>query len=184
MVAEDKMADEYFEWIYGMMCKNGYQGLPFRKLFSCLHKIAFTYTIPLDGNRAEDGVDLRYRFGRRCGYSDAETAAFLDIRACSVLEMMAALAIRCEEHIMDDPDIGDRTGRWFWEMISNLGLSHMKDKGFDPHHTKAVIGRFLNRKYGQEGDGGLFWIPGCMYDLRTVEIWYQMCWYMDRVLEG
>lgn len=49
-------------------------------------------------------------------------ASYLDNRPCSVLEMIIALAIRLEEHIMDDPDIGNRTGQWFWDMIVSLGL--------------------------------------------------------------
>ena len=77
--------------------------------------------IPMDGNRAEDGIDLRYRFGHEQHYSDAMVASFLDDRPCSVLEMMIALSIRCEEHIMDDPDVGNRTGQWFWSMIASLG---------------------------------------------------------------
>ena len=41
--------------------------------------------------------------------------------------MMIALAIRCEEHIMDDPDAGDRTGQWFWSMLVSLGLGSMDE---------------------------------------------------------
>ena len=96
--------------------------LSYRKLLRELHRIEFTYSIPMDGNRAEDGVDLRYRFGYENGYSSSMISVYLDNRMCSVLEMMIALAIRCEEHIMDDPDIGNRTGQWFWNMIVNLGL--------------------------------------------------------------
>ena len=32
----------------------------------------------MDGNRAEDGIDLRYRFGREQLYSDAMVASCLD----------------------------------------------------------------------------------------------------------
>lgn len=53
------------------------------------------------------------------------------------LEMIIALAIRLEEHIMDDPDIGNRTGQWFWDMIVSLGLGS--------EGLIDVIRRFLNR---------------------------------------
>lgn len=33
------------------------------KLLRHLHNIDFQYMLPMDGNRAEDGIDLRYRFG-------------------------------------------------------------------------------------------------------------------------
>ena len=96
--------------------------------------------------------------------------------------MMIALAIRCEEHIMDDPDIGNRTGQWFWNMIVNLGLGSMTDAKFDENYTNMVIERFLNREYERNGDGGLFTVKHSRRDLRTVEIWYQMCWYLDEIV--
>jgi hypothetical protein len=138
----------------------------------------------MDGNRAEDGIDLRYRFGYEQGYDSQTISTFLDNRPCSVLEMLIALAIRCEEHIMDDPDIGNRTGQWFWNMIINLGLGFMDDTKFDENYVKDVISRFLYRKYKRNGEGGLFTVEHCKNDLRTVEIWYQMCWYLDEVLEN
>ena len=93
--------------------------------------------------------------------------------------MMVALAIRCEENIMDDPSYGNRTGQWFWGMIVNLGLGFMTDSRFDEKFVDDVIFRFLNREYEPDGKGGLFTVRNCKYDLRTVEIWYQMCWYLD-----
>jgi hypothetical protein len=138
----------------------------------------------MDGNRAEDGIDLRYRFGYEQGYDSPMIATLLDDRPCSVLEMLIALAIRCEEHIMNDPDIGNRTGQWFWNMIINLGLGFMDDTKFDENYVKDVISRFLYRKYKRNGEGGLFTVEHCKNDLRTVEIWYQMCWYLDEVLEN
>jgi hypothetical protein len=98
---------------------------------------------------------------------------------CSVLEMMIALAVRCEEHIMDDPNIGNRTGQWFWGMIVNLGLGAVTDERYDARLVDERIGRFLNRDYEPNGRGGLFTVRNCKYDLRDVEIWYQLCWYLD-----
>ena len=81
----------------------------------------------MDADRAEDGINLRYRFGYENGYESAMIASYLDDRPCSVLEMMVALSMKMEEQIMDDPDIGDRTSVWFWKMIDNLGLGTMHD---------------------------------------------------------
>jgi hypothetical protein len=96
--------------------------------------------------------------------------------------MMVALSVRCEETIMDDPRIGDRTGQWFWGMISSLGLGSMMDNQFDKEYVDSVIDRFLKREYEPNGKGGLFTIKRCRYDLRSVEIWYQMCWYLDKFI--
>ena len=122
-MTKNELNDAYFNWMYQLVFDGRYsKRLSYQKLLRELHRIEFTYSIPMDGNRAEDGVDLRYRFGYENGYSSSMVSTYLDNRTCSVLEMMIALAIRCEEHIMDDPDIGNRTGQWFWNMIVNLLL--------------------------------------------------------------
>lgn len=182
-MTQDALINEYFEWMYHLVCKNRYtRRRSYRKLLSRLHSIDFIYIIGMDGNRAEDGVNLRYRFGYENGYRDSMIAAYLDNKSCSVLEMLVALAIRCEEHIMEDSDIGDRTGEWFWLMIENLGLRDMNDARFDRRYVDETIDIFLNREYKRNGEGGLFIVKDCHRDLRSVEIWYQMCWYLDKYL--
>lgn len=175
------MADikkEYFEWMFKLMC--GRRQQCYRRLLSLLHDIEFTYSIPLDSNRAQDGIDLRYRFIYERRYIKSVAKSLEG--PCSVLEMMIALAIRCEEHIMDDPDIGNRTSQWFWEMINSLGLEDMIDKDFDEDFVRSKVDIFLNREYEPNGEGGLFIVDRCDYDLRTIEIWYQMCWHLNDIL--
>ena len=174
---EQRINDEYFEWMCELICGNRYaEAVSYRKLLAYLRSIEFTYSIPRDKNRAEDGLDLRYRFAYETNIKHAEDYIH---GPCSVLEMMVALAIRCEENIMDDPSYGNRTGQWFWGMIVNLGLGFMTDSRFDEQFVDDIIFRFLNREYEPDGKGGLFTVRNCKYDLRTVEIWYQMCWYLD-----
>ena len=176
---QDRIINEYFEWLYKLVCGKRYSNkISYRKLLSHLHSITFSYSIPNDKNRAEDGIDLRYRFSIIKGYSDVPRYLY---GPCSILEMIVALSIRCEENIMDDPRIGDRTGQWFWGMITNLGLGSMIDEKFDALYVDDVIERFLNHKYEPDGKGGLFRIKGCTQDLRNIEIWYQLCWYLDSI---
>ncbi|WP_243133445.1 hypothetical protein [[Ruminococcus] torques] len=60
----------YFNWMCQLVFDGRYsKKLSYRRLLKVLHKIEFTYSIPMDGNRAEDGIDLRYRFGYENGYS-------------------------------------------------------------------------------------------------------------------
>lgn len=182
MVQKD-LYTEYHDWMCQLVCGEQYaRNLSFRKLLHYLHERVFTYTIEMDDNRAADGTDLRYRFGREMGYGDPIIAAYLDIRPCSVLEMMVALSIRCEEHIMEDSDFGDRTGQWFWNMIVSLGLGTMTDVRFDLAYVEEVIDRFLDRDYEPNGKGGLFTVENSKRDLRNIEIWYQMCMYLDTIL--
>lgn len=182
-MVRDDVLNEYFDWMCQLVSDKQYIGdRSYSKLLSKLHNIPFTYTIDMDGNRAADGIDLRYRFGYERNYEDYIIASFLDDKPCSVLEMIVALALRCET-IMEDPDYGDRTGEWFWGMIESLGLESMDDTSFNRDYVDDVIDIFLSRDYRRDGRGGLFTIKHPKRDLRTVEIWYQMNWYLDSILK-
>lgn len=179
MRRENDIAERYFDWMYNLVCGERFaDGISYKRLIRHLHNTEFTWKLPRDVNRSEDGKDLRYRFAYNTGCACADS--YLD-GPCSVLEMMVALSIRCEESIMDDPQIGDRTAQWFWKMITNLGLGGMVDDHFDIVEVKDILSRFLNRDYEPNGEGGLFTVRGCTDDLRTVEIWYQLCWYLDSI---
>ncbi len=179
---KNEVIDGYFEWMYHLVCKD-VNSLSYRKLLCQLYDTPFEPRIAMDENRAEDGVELRYRFGYEHGLDGATIAGCLDNRDCSVLEMMVALSIRCEEHIMNDPDIGDRTGKWFLDMITNLGLDEMTDERYDKQYVGKVLGRFMDRAYERNGEGGLFTVHHNRIDMRSVEIWYQAMWYFDEVLK-
>ena len=98
-----------------------------------------------------------------------------------MLEMMIALAIRCEETIMDDPRYGNRTKQWFWNMTKSLGLNYMNDYFFDRDKFHEIMDKFSKRDYKPDGEGGLFTIRGCRKDLRKHDIWTQLCWYLDSI---
>ena len=99
---------------------------------------------------------------------------------CSVLEMMVALAVHCEQHIMDNPKYGDRTGQWFWQMIANLGLSDQTDDRYDRKYVVSVLNNFLDRRYEPDGTGGLFRIRDSKEDMRKLEIFHQLCRYLEK----
>lgn len=183
-MTRNELNNEYFEWLCELVCSDEryFRRLPYRRLLRYLHSVDFRYTIAMDGNRAENGVNLRYRFGDENSYRDAMIASYLDYRPCSVLEMMVALAIRCEERIMDDPDIGNRTGQWFWDMIDSLGLKQMSDIAFDRVYVENVVEKFLDRDYKPNGEGGLFTVENCDRDMRDTDIYYQMCWYLREIV--
>lgn len=174
----------YFEWLCGFVIGGVYtEKRTYDLLLQHLHQRSFTYTIALDGNRAADGEDLRYRFAEDCGCSDSEIAVSIDIRCCSILEMMVALAVRIEEHIMTNSKYGNRTSQWFWDMIRSLGLWDMTDHNFDENRVDDILDHFLDRDYDPDGHGGLFTVPNPSKDMRGVEIWYQMCMYLDEFEE-
>lgn len=172
--------EEYFEWMFDIVCKGVYDyEVSFRKLLGYLHRIEFTYRIRGDADRAFDGKALRHRFAMMHEDYDYDFVMDLLHGPCSVLEMILALAIRCEEGIMHDPKYGDRTIQWFWKMITTMGLGGMTDDNYDARHVEKTVANFLDRKYDPDGCGGLFNIKNTDHDLRKVDIWKQMMWYLD-----
>lgn len=185
MIRED-LNDEYLAWMYDLVCDERYsKSNRYRKLFDHLYNREFTYTHPMDGNRFEDGVNLRYRFGYEKGIDDRTISTYLDYCPCSILEMMIALSLRVEENIMTNSEVGNRVGQWFWQMIVNLELGGMKDSKYDPQYVDERLDIFLNREYNRDGTGGaLFHIHDPKRDMRTADIWYQINWYLAEVLEN
>lgn len=181
-MTRDRVIDEYFDWLYNTVCGSRFaKQISYRKLLMHMHDTEFIFLIPNDQHRAEDGVNLRYRFALARDYDVDWTMDILD-GPCSVLEMMVALSIKCEENIMDDDDFGNRTGQWFWGMVVSLGLGSMIDDRYSKHTVDNNLNRFLNREYEPDGRGGLFTIRRSSYDLRRVEIWHQLCWYLDSIV--
>ena len=183
----DKIVNGYFDWLCNLVVEDRFaDDISFRKLLMHLHSRPFVYIIiPNDQNRAQDGLSLRFRYGLEVGkrnFDKAEEVESMIKSPCSILEMMAALALRCEEDITDNAVIGNRTGHWFWRMIANLHLNGMEDQRYDRDYVDQILDRFLHRDYSPDGDGGLFKIPGIKDDLREVEIWTQMLWYLDTIL--
>ena len=181
-MTRDIIIDEYFEWLFDIVCGGRFaDDLSYRRLLMHLHDTEFIYILPMDENRAVNGMNLRYEWSLDI---DEDADYILDVLdgPCSVLEMMVSLAIHCERDIMDDPGYGDRTGQWFWGMVNNLGLGAMYDSRYDSGYVDGVLKRFLNREYERDGRGGLFTIKNCKYDLRKVEIWHQLSWYLGTIV--
>lgn len=172
---------EYREWIVELV-GNVRKEKKFNKLLDFLDTIPFINETYSDMNRAEDGINLRYRFGFDRRYPDFKIKKEIDIRPCSILEMMVALAYRCEESIMTTPGAENRTNFWFWEMIDSLGLSEMDDEHFSSFFVRNKIYLFLNNHYKKNGEGGLFTIKDESIDMRQMDIWYQMMAYLNEYL--
>lgn len=143
----------------------------FNDLYSC-DFICFD-SIPGDFNRIEEGLKLRHDLG----FEDS-----LYNKPCSVLELLIALAIRIEQEIMYNPEKGDRTSQWFWEMIVNLGLGSQHDLNYAPAYVNSCIEKFIRREYDADGrNGGIFIVNNPRRDLRDVEIWYQAMWWLAEI---
>lgn len=57
-MTKNELINMYFEWMYDIVCPDKKKS--YRKLLYFLHSVDFTYLIDMDGNRFEDGIELRY----------------------------------------------------------------------------------------------------------------------------
>lgn len=184
---KSKIRDDYYNWLVDLTCNwcETYSGRgSYNSLMSYLYYRQFTWDMLMDGNRASDGLETRFRF-----IEDYDEYTYRDVYLyltypCSVLEMMTSLAKRCEDHIMGDPSQTDNTGKWFWEMITNMHLEKMTDSYFDEEYVERVVTDMMERNYKKDGDGGLFRISDPERDMRYVDIWCQLTWYLNEVMYG
>lgn len=180
MDIEARVKSDYFEWMHDLVSGDRFaRGFGYRKLLTFLHDIEFVYFVPHDENRAADGIALRYRY---CLIHECEDLEWCLSGPCSVLEMMVALAFKCEENFMDELAMGDRTGQWFWNMVNNMGLGGMNDSNYNERLVIDVVARFLNREYEPDGRGGLFRVRDWYRDMRDAEIWHQLLAYVNTLV--
>ncbi len=169
--------NDYFEWLCTLINSEKYDINRWMNVLEALFSKPFYNVHPKDVNRMEDGYELWLKY---CELANIFTINEHDRNSVSILEVMIALAMRCENEIMSCIDGSNHTSIWFFDMLENLGLIDLSDNNFDYIKFEYITNRFLNRNYDPDGKGGLFYIPGINIDLRDVEIWYQMNWYLNR----
>lgn len=171
------MNDDYFSWLCGLTGrpKNRNPNRSYWKLLHQLHQKPFRWFVNNDGNRNEDGKELRQEFLERTGLEGEDI--FLDMDA-SMLEMLLALSRRVAYESYGQP------ADWFWKMLENLDMRHYTDANYDEnvaHEVDDAIEVVLDRDYGFEGRGGLFPLRMATTDQRRTELRYQMAAY---IIEG
>lgn len=163
----------YLQWLFRFI--GDFSG--YSKLLEYLYQVDYVWIIPMDENRASDGLNLRNRF---CDIYHLDASQLNDIfgsKPCSMLEMMIALAIRIEDDFMGTEN-NNNIPRWFWSMIHSLGLQFCRDDSFTQEKVDSVILQFIEHKYGQDGRGSLFCVPMHNVDFRNLQIWDQMNYWL------
>ena len=162
------MSRAYFQYLCDII-----DGSNYYNLLWLLHNREFLVLVDGDYNRTKDALILR----------DGYVKAGMD-KDATILEVLVSLSIRTEHDIMHDDHAGDRTPEWFWMMMSNLGLSgpEWTDDRWDDIKIDKVVDTliiFNERRYNRDGtNGGLFPLRSSRRDLRKVELWYQLNWYL------
>ena len=131
------MRERYFHWLLkfignGFCRKNSYY-----ELLEYLFNTEYFWSIPMDENRAEDGIDLRHRFVMECEEDQEASYVYLSGPA-SVLEVLIALSIKMEYIARGSIDIG-KAGQWFWGMIKCLSIFDCYDGNFDEKKVEYFL---------------------------------------------
>lgn len=166
--------ERYFEWLYSQVAavKNRNPSRSYWGLAKQMHGYPFTWFVPNDDNRAEDGRELREEF---LAVNDLEADDLWMELECSIFEMLIGLSRRVAFESTGSP------GEWFGELITNLGFIEYTDRGYNSIIARDVdetLEQLVNRTYNADGTGGLFPQDHAMEDQRKVEIWYQMSAYL------
>lgn len=156
---------EYYDWLTQIVGGDA----NYERLFHVLFEKEFYSVVDFDSDRAADGLELRTTYSKFIGRQ-----VDLELGACTILEMLVALAIACEDNIMHDRDYGDRTPEWFWMMLHNLELDRYDDKHFNDTEVYYKLDIFLERKYETNGKGGAFPLRFCDKNQKTVPLWIQL----------
>ena len=123
------MRERYFHWLLkfignGFCRKNSYF-----ELLEYLFNTEFYWSIPMDENRAADGIELRHRFVVECNENEEASFVYLSGPA-SVLEVLIALSIRMEYIARGSVDLS-KSSQWFWGMIKSLDVFDCYDGCFN-----------------------------------------------------
>ena len=165
--------EEYKDWLFDLVDCNGVSD-DYSLLLGELFDTPFEWRVPNDDNRAYEGMDLREQFCRdlRIEYIPEHYP-----KNCSMLELIIALALRCESMGEDDLDYKN----WFWELLTNCNLIDYSDDNYyvDGENSTEIIEKIINRTYTRKGLGGLFPLKTSRRDQRKIELWYQMSAYLS-----
>lgn len=173
---------EYYIWLLERVGVDPDRFNNYREMFDHLNSVPFYWSVDNDVNRYRDAINLRYDFCDQMGCSSDTVDRYFP-KDCSVLEVLAALAIRCENDVMHDSDLGDRTYIWFSLMLSNLGLNECDSMNYNEDNVDYILNQFLNREYDRLGNGSIFVTKNYENDMRKLELWYQMHVYLTENYE-
>lgn len=102
----------------------------------------------------------------------------------SIFEILVLLAWKYEQ-ICKKYGEPDKTATYFWTIMVNCNLNRFDDLYFKEHREEALLKikefcvRFNTRTYGRDGTGSPFPLKHPSYDMRKVELSYQLNYYIN-----
>lgn len=174
---------DYLLWLGGFVCPPSVRD-QYQSLFCVLTERAFVSKVFHDDNREVDGLKMRDKFAKEELGGNYDFWVGILPEECLIIEVLIGIAYRMEWEFLHDEEIGNRTGEWFWELLKNIGLNEQDDLNFDENYVQMRLSILVDRTYESDGRGGLFPLrrPPHGIDVRDVELWYQMNWYISEKL--
>lgn len=170
----------YFTWLSTLAFPNEEFQKNYSSLLTQLYETPYEWdrTQPLDENRYVDGLNLRETFAYKMKLPEDIVYGAIE-GPCSMLEMLCAFGVRIDNDIMANTATGyDHGYYWIQKMMRNLGVLRYENSYWNSGAVAAIISDFHAKNYSADGLGGLFYIPNSQRDLRTMNIWDQMCYYI------
>lgn len=155
----------------------------YSSLCGTLMEYSFFPLLDMDENRCYECRNLRKDFSE--DYEDEESVDILDELYGEYGTMMELLVVLAEkmEYDLADSQFESGTGKWFRELLQNCGLIGADNNCFGREGFKDSVMDILDtvnyRKYGWDGEGGLFPLRWSRTDQRYCELIIQMNNYIE-----
>lgn len=164
--------ESYFQWLCDQVgaLEAKDPSRTYWRLLKLLFTKEFVWVVANDGNRIEDGKELRYEFVDQSGLNDVDQH-WMQL-GCSMLELMIGLSRRLAFEAEGEPR------DWFWTLAWNAGLVSHNDSHCNDRMVGDILDRIIWRTYHSNGRGGFFPLQRPPHDQRKVELWYQLNAYI------
>jgi len=139
----------YFDWLTDLIDFDDKINL-YEHLLEHLFETDFRWleSIPLDKNRAVDGLDLRQTYAQYLKEEGPTFLALLSDKPCSMLEMLVAFSNRLTGLVSLEKY------EFFWMFIDNLGLGWATEYDFDVDLVNDILHDFMfGTIHGKEPKG-------------------------------
>lgn len=189
MTKTNNLSELYLNWLLRLINADNYQGKSYIKLCSLLNKIPFNPIMKLDINRNSDVQSLlreTYIQSQSDWYrlnEQFDEIMELPTWPVSFLELIISLAMRIDLDFMREINGIDNTRIYFWVLVRNLGFLSFDDENWNEDAIISVVNRLnivQERKYDFNGNGGLFPLENAEMDQRNVQIWNQLCQFVNQ----
>lgn len=176
-----RFVSPYYIWLRGQALQDD-EHSNYNALLRMLHSMPFYWILPLDEDRAIDGLNLRIDYQRSIENLDVYVDD-LDDEDASVLEVLVGIARRMSYLISEDDYPGMTPSVCFWILIENLGLLKYTDDALknDMYSLLDLNGdviRWMQRLFDYDGTGSPFPLRQPPCDQREETITYQMNRYI------